>query len=36
VRPEALGQIANGNYHKVVSHLLAGATIMATNAPLCD
>ena len=33
---EALVQIANGNYHEAVSHLLAEATIMATNAPLCD
>ena len=33
---EALVQIANGNYHEAVSHLLAEATIMATNDPLCD
>jgi hypothetical protein len=33
---EALVQIADGNYHTAVSHLLVEVTIMATNAPLCD
>ncbi len=33
---EALVQIANGSYHEPSANLLAEATIMATNDPLCD